>query len=344
MNTDNLLLFFFSAVGAFNGLILSFYFFYAAYKKRSSNYFLGFLLLVLSIRIIKSVFFYFNEDLSTIFIQIGLSACILIGPFLFLYLKKQQTQNAQNWAIHIFPYIIGITIVGVLYPYTSNLKLWRNGINIGIYFQWFIYVVFSVTYVKEIVKKIFSKKEKLTNIDFWLLSVYLGVALILIAYTTTSYTSYIVGALSFSFVMYLFILLQIFRKNKNSSFFEEEKRYEGKALDSNKVNEIEQKLSMITEKELFLNAQLTLAETAKELNVSAHALSQLLNEKHNKSFTSYINELRIERAKILLTTNKKFTIEGIGYECGFNSKSSFFTVFKKITGQTPSEYQKSQEI
>lgn len=344
MNTDNQILFFFSAVGAFNGFILAFYFFYAAYKKRFSNYYLGFLLLVLSIRIIKSVFFYFNEDLSNIFIQIGLSACILIGPFLFLYLKKQQTQQAQNWSLHIFPYIIGITIIGILYPYTSNLTLWRNGINIGIYLQWFLYVVFSANYVKEIVKKIFGKKDKLTNIDFWLLSVYLGVALILLAYTTTSYTSYIVGALSFSFVMYLFILLQIFRKNKNGSFFEEEKRYEGKTLDSTILNEIEQKLSIITEKELFLNAQLTLSETAKELAVSPHLLSQVLNEKYNKSFTFYINELRIERAKILLTTNKKFTIEGIGYECGFNSKSSFFTVFKKISGQTPTEYQKSQGI
>jgi AraC-like DNA-binding protein len=344
LNSNNQILFFFSAIGAFNGFVLAFYFFYSAYKNKFSNYFLGFLLLVLSIRITKSVFFYFNAQLNNSFIQIGLSACILIGPFLFLYLQKQHTNVAKNWALHIFPYIIGITIVGIIYPYTANLKLWRNWIIIGIYIQWFLYVVSSFSYVKEIVKKVFTKREKLRNIDFWILSVYLGVALILIAYTTTSYTSYIVGALSFSFVIYLFILLQIFRKNKNSTFFEERKRYEGKKLDSTILNEIEQKLSIVKEKELFLNTQLTLSETAKELNVSTHILSQVLNEKHNKSFTSYINEFRIERAKMLLTTNKNFTIEGIGNECGFNSKSSFFTVFKKITGQTPTEYQKSQGL
>jgi AraC-like DNA-binding protein len=59
-----------------------------------------------------------------------------------------------------------------------------------------------------------------------------------------------------------------------------------------------------------------------------------------KSFTNLINEYRIEKAKELLETENNFTVEGIGYESGFNSKSTFFTTFKKITGKTPTEYQK----
>ncbi len=344
MNSSNQLLFFFSAIGAFNGFILSFYFFYSAYRKRFSNYFLAFLLLALSIRITKSLFFYFNSQLSNSFIQIGLSACILIGPFLYLYLKKQYTNIAKNWAIHIFPYLIGITILGFLLPYTKNRGLWSGWIVKGIYLQWFLYIALSFIYVKEIFKTVFNKKEKLKNIHLWLLSVYIGVAVIWLAYTIASYTSYIVGALSFSFVIYLVALLLIFRTNKNTTFFEEKIRYEGKKLDSDLLTEIEQKLSLITEKKLFLNPQLTLSETAKELNVTAHTLSQVINEKFNKSFNVYINELRIESAKMLLIKNKTYTIEGVGYESGFNSKSSFFTVFKKMTGQTPAEYQKTQGL
>jgi AraC-like DNA-binding protein len=345
VNSDNQLLFFFSAIGAFNGFILAFYFFYSAYSKRFSNYFLGFLLLALSIRIVKSLFFYFNDDLSDVFIQIGLSGCILIGPFLFLYLKKQNTNNATYWAWHVFPYLIGITTLGIMLPYTKHRSLWSIWIVKGIYLQWFFYIALSFPYVKEIFKTVFNKNEKLKNIQLWQLSVYLGVAVIWLAYYTASYTSYIVGALSFSFVIYLIALLLVFRTNKNTTFFEEKIRYEGKKLDNDLLTQIEQKLSLITEKELYLNPQLTLADTAKELNVTVHILSQVINEKFNKSFNVYINELRIERAKMLLiNNNKNFTIEGVGYESGFNSKSSFFTIFKKMTGLTPAEYQKTQGL
>jgi AraC-like DNA-binding protein len=344
LNSSNQILFFFSAVGAFNGFLLAFYFFYSAYKNKFSNFYLGFLLLVLSIRIIKSVFFHFNSQLSNTFIQIGLSACILIGPFLYLYLKKQNTNRAKNWAWHIFPYFIGISILGFLLPYSKYRSLWSIWIVNGIYLQWFLYIIFSFTFVKAIFKTIFYKKDRLKNINLWQLSVFLGVGLIWLAYASVSYTSYIIGALSFSFVIYLVALLLIFRSNKNSTFFEEKIRYEGKKLDGDLLTEIELKLSLITEKKLFLNPQLTLSETAKELNITAHILSQVINEKFSKSFNVYINELRIESAKLLLINNKNYTIEGVGYESGFNSKSSFFTVFKKITGQTPAEYQKTQGL
>ena len=74
--------------------------------------------------------------------------------------------------------------------------------------------------------------------------------------------------------------------------------------------------------------------------ISKNILSQYLNEKINKSFSTFINELRIEKAKEFLTAKTNYTIEGIGYESGFKSKSTFFTAFKKHTGQTPLEYQK----
>ena len=140
------------------------------------------------------------------------------------------------------------------------------------------------------------------------------------------------------------MLLIIFRNSKTSTFFEEKIKYEGKKLDTDLLIEIEGKLLLITDKKLFLNPQLTLSETAKELNTSTHILSQVINEKFNKSFNVYINELRIESAKMLLINNRNYTIEGVGYESGFNSKSSFFTIFKKMTGQTPSEYQKTQGL
>ncbi|CAM1358268.1 helix-turn-helix domain-containing protein [Tenacibaculum xiamenense] len=340
MSFSNEITFFFSALGAFNGFLLSIYFALKAEKKNFSNYFLALLLLVLSIRIIKSVFFYFNPNLSNVFIQIGLSACILIGPFLYLYLKNHTNKGKLNWQAHTLPYFIGITTLGIFYPYVEHRFIWARWIVKGIYLQWFIYIILSFKFIEPSLKKI-KVKGRIKNIDIWILSIYFGVIFILLAYLIAPYTSYIVGALSFSFVLYLIILLTIFKSNKTSSFFEEKGRYENKDIDESLLEKIREGFPKIKEKELFLNPNITLEKVAKELKISKHVLSQYLNEKLNKSFSTFINELRIQKAQELLLSKENYTIESIGYDSGFNSKSTFFSAFKKVIGQTPSEYRKT---
>lgn len=338
MPSSNEILFFFSALGAFNGLLLALYFALMAKRKNFSNYFLALLLLMLSIRIIKSVFFYFNPQQSSLFIQAGLSACILIGPFLFLYLRSYTANERSNWPVHVIPFILIITVLGILYPYTGHRALWSRWIVKGIYLQWLIYIILSAKYLPPVFRKF---RSRLKDIDVWLLSIYMGVIIIWLAYNIGAYTSYIVGALSFSFVFYLISLLIIFRNMKESTFFREKERYKNKEMDQERIRQIEEVIPLIAEKELFLNPNLTLDETAKELKVSKHALSQYLNERLNQSFSTLINEHRIEKAKELLQTKSNYSVESIGYESGFNSKSAFFTAFKKNTGKTPSEFQKA---
>ncbi|WP_289659838.1 helix-turn-helix domain-containing protein [Flavobacterium panacagri] len=334
------LLFFLSALGAFNGFILSVYFAINAQKKIFANYFLSLLLLVLSIRIVKSVFFYFNPALSNIFIQIGLSACILIGPFLFLSLKPNLDAQKHNWIKHIVPYLAVITILGILYPYTKYRVIWSLGIVNAIYLQWLVYILLSFRYIFPMIQKI-KRKESLKKIEVWFLSIYLGVAFIWLAYATVPYTSYIVGALSFTFVLYLIILLLIFRNSDESVFFQEKEKYKNKEMDIEMQRIIGQKFAVIIEKELYLNPDFSLEEASKELKITKHLLSQYVNEILGKSFSNLIKEYRIEKAKKLLKTEKNFTLESLGYDSGFSSKSTFFTAFKKTTGLTPAEYQKA---
>jgi len=339
MIESNQLLFFFSALGAFNGFILSIYFAINAKKKNFTNYFLSLLLLVLSIRIVKSIFFYFNPHLSNIFIQIGLSACVLIGPFLFLYLKSYKVEKL-NWTKHVVYYLLVITILGIFYPYVEHRAIWSKWIVCAIYSQWFIYIILSLKYLRPIFLKI-KEKETLKRIDIWFLSIYFGVAFIWLAYSMAAYTSYIVGALSFTFVLYLIVLLLVFKTNSESTFFNEKEKYKNKEIDKETLNLIHQKLSVIVEKELFLNPNFSLEEAAKELKLTKHILSQYVNEVLGKSFSSLIKEYRIDKAKKLLETETNYTIENLGYDSGFNSKSAFFTAFKKTTGLTPAEYQKT---
>jgi len=340
MIEPNQLLFFLSALGAFNGFILSLYFAINAKQKIFSNYFLSLLLLVLSIRILKSVFFYFNPHLSHIFIQIGLSACALIGPFLFLYLKSYTEDEKQKWTNHVIPYLTILTVAGIFYPYFEHRAVWSCWIINAIYFQWFIYIMYSLKYLKPVIQKI-KEKENLKKIDYWSLSIYLGVLFIWFAYTFAAYTSYITGALSFTFILYLIVLLLIFKNSRETTFFHEKEKYKNKEIDKITLDEIGKKLAVIVEKELYLNPDFSLEDAAKELKVTKHLLSQYVNEILGKSFSKLIKEYRIEKAKKLLQTEKNYTIESLGYDSGFNSKSTFFTTFKKITGLTPAEYQKT---
>ena len=336
------LLFFFSALGAFNGLLLSLYFLFFIKDKKVFHPFLGLLLLLLSVRIVKSIFLFFNPNLFEFFVQVGLSACFLIGPSLFLYLvsaTNAKSWTVKNWWIHLIPFLLPIGIVSYLYPYYDNLQFWKEYLIQGIYWQWLFYILYSGYYIRVIFKKIAFDKIKLSSIEIWKLSVFIGVTLIWVAYNTTAYTSYIAGAISFTFILYILFLLLILNRNKqeNSNFIKE--KYVDKKINASDASfQLDKLEHLMKEEKMFQNANLKSSEVAKKMQITTHQLSQLLNDNLGKSFPVYINEYKISEAKIMIKENRNLTLEAIGYECGFNSKSTFYTTFKKITNTTPAKY------
>ncbi len=345
LNLDNKLLFFFSALGAFNSLVLSIYFLFFVKPINKSNYFLGALLAVLSIRVWKSLFFYFNPELSKTYLQIGLSACFFIGPFLYFYIKSKILSTEQSKKLFYFQISILLLIIfgaGFLYPYQKNIELWTNYFYKIINYQWLAYILASAFLLKSTLRKMLIKKEKLNYDEVWTLSVFFGVFIIWIAYYTSTYTSYILGAFSFSFVFYLSGLLLFYKRKKDFVVSVKKEKYVTIQIDENEVKQLIEKIkSTLNEEELFKNPNLTLPILAKKLNIRPQLLSQLLNNNLNKSFSQFINEYRIEEAKHLLKINANLKIEVIAEKCGFNSISTFYTAFKKITNTTPAKYIKN---
>ncbi|UGU15939.1 helix-turn-helix transcriptional regulator [Sinomicrobium kalidii] len=345
MNFDNQLLFFFSALGAFNSSFLSIYFFFASKPKHFSNYYLGALLAVLSIRIWKSVFFYFNPDLSKFYLQIGLSACFLIGPFLYFFIKSRLSNSERelkNDYLQLVVLVLLILTVGYLYPYKTYPELWGNIFYKAINYQWLIYIITSAFILKDVFKKIFKKSATLTSNEVWSLSVFSGVFIIWMAYFFASYTSYIMGALSFSFVLYLSFLLFYYKREKAISSPEQKEKYVGHKISEKEANKLLSTIDTVLNKQgLFKNPDLTLPQLAEEIKVRPHLISQLLNDNLNKNFSLFINEYRIEEAKRILDSNRNLKIEAIAEMCGFNSISTFYSAFKKITNTTPAKYSNS---
>lgn len=93
----------------------------------------------------------------------------------------------------------------------------------------------------------------------------------------------------------------------------------------------------------YLDPALSLPLLAGKLGVSVHELSYLINEAYDENFFAFVNRYRVEEAKRLLLseTLEKLNILGVAYEAGFNSKTTFNTTFKKLTGESPTDFVKS---
>lgn len=124
------------------------------------------------------------------------------------------------------------------------------------------------------------------------------------------------------------------------------KKYAKSGLSNITSNQLHKELQALVDSEKIFNRNnLTLTELAGRLGTHPNYLSQVINEKEGKNFYDYINTLRTEEFKKLVSDplNQKYTLLHLAYECGFNSKSSFNKYFKKVTGYSPSEYLKLQK-
>jgi AraC-like DNA-binding protein len=136
-------------------------------------------------------------------------------------------------------------------------------------------------------------------------------------------------------------------KTRKVEPIEPEIKYERSGLkDSDAEKYLGRLLKYMETKKPYLDVDLTIQDVAESLSIPRHYLTQVINEKLNKNFYQFINEYRVEEVKILLADKdyQKYTMTAIAFEAGFNSKSSFNSAFKEITGMTPSEYKEKQGV
>jgi len=90
----------------------------------------------------------------------------------------------------------------------------------------------------------------------------------------------------------------------------------------------------------YLDPDLSLEHISSNLNVPKHYLTQVINERINRNFFMFVNEYRVNEVKKRISDPSfhGHTVLRIAYDSGFNSKSTFNSVFKKLTNMTPSEY------
>lgn len=102
---------------------------------------------------------------------------------------------------------------------------------------------------------------------------------------------------------------------------------------------------LMEEEEIYKDPLLSRLDIAKQLGISERNLSQIINQEINKSVIQFVNEHRVEAAKHLLLDPvfNKYSVEAIGMEVGFKSKSAFYNAFNMSLEMSPGAFKKLQK-
>ena len=314
--------------GVITGFLLSLFF---SKAKKQTDRILALLILIITLRVLKSLIYYFYPSLSWNVINLTFALKLSIGPLLLFYihylLNKKKTLNKID-LLHFIPSFIMCA---------GFMHITRDSLNpfgfLFIYFQLLGYILYSFFYLKKMPE---SSKKK------WAKTLVSVLFIIWCAYFLQLFFKTIPYLLA-SFLYSISLIYLTFKAQFIGSFskaVQHEEKYESSKLDDQTKETLTEKILqyMNTDKP-YLNASLTLQILAEETGTTTHELSEIINTKFQLNFNQFINAYRIELAKkLLLSTDKK--VATIAFEVGFKSLSNFNTTFKKIESYTPSEYRK----
>jgi AraC-like DNA-binding protein len=115
-------------------------------------------------------------------------------------------------------------------------------------------------------------------------------------------------------------------------------KYARSALSAEQARRLASKIeSAMNNDALYLDPNLSLSKLSKHIGASANLVSQTLNEQMGETFFDYVNRRRIKAAMPSITNGRETMLE-IALAAGFNSRSTFYKAFKRLTGSTPRKY------
>ena len=314
-------------------------------------------------------------------INLYISLLLLNGPFLYWYVKSlihKDFKPVKEILLHLIPFFLFIFYLLIFFSPDDILKN-TESINaaqkIELPFTYLIflviiaisvpyYILWSVRLLRNHRKNITNTFSAIENRNLiWLrnLTVILGITWTILV--TIFFLHHVLLLFSDDFCINgLFLTLSVFIifvgyygmyqpaiftsriPEPPIDTIAENIPYSGSPL---KVEDIQKYLSSLSDymktNKPYLNNELTLYQLAEEVKILPHTLSRIINEYHHQNFFDYINQYRVQEFKAAVADPKykNYSLLGIAFECGFNSKSAFNRMFKKSTGLTPSQFKEA---
>lgn len=127
---------------------------------------------------------------------------------------------------------------------------------------------------------------------------------------------------------------------------QDEEKYVASSLeDHQKETFLKRIREHFNDSEPYLDHELTLRQVSDQVDIPHRYVSQVINERLGQHFMDFVNSYRVERAQALLNdpSSEHLSIDGIGWEAGFKSRSAFYTAFKKVTSTTPGAFRRQSK-
>jgi len=280
---------------------------------------------------------------------------------ILLYTNPNFKFHAADLKYLILPAFYFIIIILQQSADEESQKLFRL-VSLGlILVQVILYTTLAYLKIRKHQKKIMSFASNTNDIDLsWLKYIILSIFLLSIVITLYNvfFNSLTLGAFINLFLLIIILIVsynsvkqkEIFPLDENQrkeiiQINEEEQSGElrRKVVPDSELETLKLKLNELMKlQKPYLDSELNLIKLSELANMKPHQLSYVINTGYNENFFGLINSYRVEKAKELLVKAEmnKLSMLGIAFESGFNSKTSFNTTFRKITGQTPSDFKR----
>jgi len=322
-----------SIIGIVNSFILIIYALTSKKGNRNSNIIFAFFILMLTLRISKSILLTFSDGLHDFLLTVGLSGFMAIGPSFYFFVKSvinPKFKFKRNQLIHLIPAIV-FTFMWVYLDFIrENGNIWHIFYR-AILLQYIIYISLTIFKINQTDFDRADVIKQLNIISYFLLAIWFAYLL-----NEISGFPYISGAILYSVLIYFTLIIVL---NKGYIINTANPKYKNTGLKKEEEERILMEFdSLFLNDKIYKSNTISLGSIAKKINTSTHALSQAINETHKKTFFEVLSDYRINEAKKLLKEYKEIKISDIAFEIGYNSLSAFNNSFKKHTGLTPSKY------
>lgn len=365
-------------LGVVQALFLSLFFFSKESRQKQSNVFHGLMLLSIAACLFEIFLMYSGYIIKVLhLVDFSEPHALLIGPFFYLFVLASAKGNVKKstiWIHMAFPIIYTLVLIPFLISSTDiKYNAWIESYHPEmeyrpVYLSFdprviflsqshtqlvLISLAFYVGLSGIVIRKAFKNKAN----NFWSPEssvlrmmrdgvLLLGTFLFLIILVKIFFEKD-TGDHLFAVFGSLTIYITSFSVIKNSAFFKqvpltENSKYKNSTLESEEAERLSENiLKMMVEQKPFLQSDFSLPKLAQQCRSSVHVVSQVINEKFGKTFFEWVAVYRVEEAKKILKESPHLKIEEVAESVGYSSKSSFNTVFKKITGKTPSDFRSS---